>query len=63
LCQLQEAIQSDEAVGRKLDFLIQEMFREANTMCSKANDTIVLKDMVDIKTEIEKIREQSFNVE
>ncbi|MEK7290026.1 MAG: YicC/YloC family endoribonuclease, partial [Planctomycetota bacterium] len=63
LCQLQEAIQSDEPVGRKLDFLIQEMFREANTMCSKANDNAVLKDMVEIKTEIEKIREQAFNVE
>jgi len=50
-------------VGRKLDFIIQEMFRETNTMCSKANDSVMLKDLVDVKTEIEKIREQIFNIE
>jgi uncharacterized protein (TIGR00255 family) len=63
LHQLQETIRLDEPVGRKLDFLVQEMFREANTMCSKANDSVMLKDLVDIKTEIEKIREQIFNIE
>lgn len=63
LCQLQETIQLDEPIGRKLDFLVQEMFREANTMCSKANDSVMLKDLVGIKTEIEKIREQIFNIE
>ncbi|MBI2472311.1 MAG: YicC family protein [Planctomycetes bacterium] len=63
LCQLQETINSDESVGRKLDFIIQEMFRETNTMCSKANDSVMLKDLVDVKTEIEKIREQIFNIE
>ncbi|MCF6148792.1 MAG: YicC family protein [Candidatus Kuenenia sp.] len=61
--QLQETMDSDEPIGRKLDFIIQEMFRETNTMCSKANDTILLKDLIDIKMEIEKIREQSFNIE
>ncbi len=63
LYQLQEAIHSDEPIGRKLDFIVQEMFRETNTMCSKANDSVMLKDLVDIKTEIEKIREQIFNIE
>ncbi|MEP9412521.1 MAG: YicC family protein [Candidatus Brocadia sp.] len=63
LYQLHEAIHSDEPIGRKLDFIVQEMFRETNTMCSKANDSVMLKDLVDIKTEIEKIREQIFNIE
>lgn len=63
LNQLQETISSDEPIGRKLEFIVQEMFRETNTMCSKANDSILLKDLVDIKTEIEKIREQAFNIE
>lgn len=63
LYQLQETINSDESVGRKLDFIVQEMFRETNTMCSKANDSVMLKDLVDVKTEIEKIREQIFNIE
>ena len=61
--QIQETINSDESVGRKLDFIVQEMFRETNTMCSKANDSVLLKDLVDVKTEIEKIREQIFNIE
>ncbi|HHT9144172.1 MAG: YicC/YloC family endoribonuclease [Candidatus Brocadiaceae bacterium] len=61
--QIQETINSDESVGRKLDFIVQEMFRETNTMCSKANDSVMLKDLVDVKTEIEKIREQIFNIE
>ena len=63
LHQLQETINSDESVGRKLDFIVQEMFRETNTMCSKANESVMLKDLVDVKTEIEKIKEQIFNIE
>lgn len=63
LCQLQETMQSDEPSGRKLDFIVQEMFRETNTMCSKSNDSIMLKDLIDVKTETEKIREQIFNIE
>ncbi|MBW7898321.1 Conserved hypothetical protein CHP00255 [Candidatus Brocadiaceae bacterium B188] len=63
LYQLQETIRLNEPVGRKLDFLVQEMFRETNTMCSKANDSIMLRDLVEVKTEIEKIREQIFNIE
>lgn len=63
LNQLQESLSSDEPMGRKIDFIVQEMFRETNTMCSKANDSTLLKDLVDVKTEIEKIREQAFNIE
>ncbi|GAB63155.1 MAG: YicC family protein [Candidatus Jettenia sp.] len=63
LNQLHETLCSDEPTGRKIDFIVQEMFRETNTMCSKANDSILLKDLVDVKTEIEKIREQAFNIE
>ena len=63
LQQLHESLCADEPMGRKLDFIVQEMFRETNTMCSKANDSLMLKDLVEIKTEIEKIREQIFNIE
>jgi uncharacterized protein (TIGR00255 family) len=51
------------AVGKKLDFLIQEMNREANTIGSKANDLGVTRMMLDIKNEVEKIREQVQNIE
>ena len=50
-------------VGRKLDFLLQEMNREANTIGSKANDTEQARTVVEIKAELEKIREQIQNVE
>ncbi len=53
----------DEPVGRKLDFLVQEMNREINTVASKANSVEAAKLVVDIKSEIEKIREQIQNVE
>ena len=49
--------------GRKLDFLVQEMNREANTIGSKANDMELAKIVVDLKAEIEKIREQVQNIE
>lgn len=52
-----------EAVGRKLDFLIQEFNREANTICSKANDVILTSCGLELKSEIEKIREQIQNLE
>lgn len=63
IAQLTELLNSDEAVGRKLDFLIQEMNREANTIGSKAQDIDIAHTVVDIKSEIEKIREQIQNVE
>jgi len=54
---------SAEAVGRKLDFIIQEMVREANTIGSKSNDLHINERVVQIKVEIEKMREQAQNVE
>ena len=56
-------LDSGEAVGKKMDFLVQEMNREANTIGSKANDTQIASTVVDIKAEIEKIREQIQNIE
>lgn len=59
-----EAMAADEKpIGRKLDFLVQEMNREANTIGSKANDMELAKIVVEIKSEIEKIREQIQNIE
>ena len=55
--------ESDEPVGRKLDFLIQEMNRETNTIGSKANHAEAARIVVDMKSEIEKIREQVQNIE
>ena len=54
---------SSQPVGKKLDFLIQEMNREANTIGSKANDLNITNNMIEIKAEIEKIREQVQNIE
>ena len=51
------------AVGRKLDFLLQEMNREANTIGSKCTDVKLARVVVDIKAELEKIREQTQNIE
>jgi uncharacterized protein (TIGR00255 family) len=61
--QMQHCLKEDEPVGRKLDFLAQEMFREVNTIGSKANDVLISKEVVGLKTELEKIREQVQNVE
>ncbi len=58
-----QSILQEDTVGRKLDFLIQEMNREINTIGSKANDGLISTSVVDIKAEIEKIREQVQNVE
>ncbi len=63
ISQLTQLIESDTAVGRKLDFLIQEFNREANTIGSKANDIALSRIVVDLKAEIEKVREQVQNVE
>lgn len=54
---------SDQPAGKKLDFLVQEMNREANTIGSKANDIEITNFMLEIKSEIEKIREQVQNIE
>ncbi len=61
--QLNSFINSDEPVGRKMDFLIQEINRETNTIGSKANDVEIARTVVNIKAEIEKIREQIQNIE
>ncbi|WP_455493447.1 YicC/YloC family endoribonuclease [Eubacterium sp.] len=61
--QLNTFILSDEPVGRKMDFLVQEINRETNTIGSKANDVDIARKVVDIKAEVEKIREQIQNIE
>lgn len=61
--QLHEMLNSNEAVGRKLDFLVQEINREANTIGSKAQDVDIARRVIDIKAEVEKIREQIQNIE
>ncbi len=63
LDQLDAMLQSPIAIGRKLDFLVQEMNREANTIGSKGNDVEIARIVVDMKAEIEKIREQIQNLE
>ena len=63
LGQLDSMLKSGAAVGRKLDFLVQELNRETNTIGSKANDFEIAKAVVDMKAEIEKIREQIQNLE
>ena len=63
LHQMDEMLKETQPVGRKLDFLVQEMNREANTIGSKANDVAMARIVVDIKSEIEKIREQIQNIE
>ena len=63
LDQLEQMMDSGEAVGRKLDFLVQEINRETNTIGSKCSDLSLTRIVVDIKAEIEKIREQIQNIE
>jgi len=63
LTQSREALRSPEPVGRKLDFLVQEMNREINTIGSKANDLRIGQQVVNVKSELEKIREQIQNLE
>lgn len=63
LDQLEQMLDSGEAIGRKLDFLVQEINRETNTIGSKCSDLSLTRIVVDIKAEIEKIREQIQNIE
>ena len=63
ISQLREFMNSSEAIGRKLDFLVQEINREANTIGSKAQDVDIAKKVIAIKAEVEKIREQVQNIE
>lgn len=61
--QIREALLSDEPIGRKLDFLVQELNREINTIGAKASDLSIAMGVVEAKAEIEKIREQVQNIE
>lgn len=63
LVQFDAALEASEPVGRKLDFLLQEMGREVNTIGSKANDGEITSCVVELKAELEKIREQAQNIE
>ena len=60
---MKETLNQAQNIGRKLDFIAQEMNREANTILSKANDLEVSNTAINLKTEIEKIREQIQNIE
>lgn len=60
---MRDTLEEKEGIGRKLDFIAQEMNREANTILSKANDIEVSNHAISLKTEIEKIREQIQNIE
>jgi uncharacterized protein (TIGR00255 family) len=61
--QFSQLLDADEPVGRKLDFLLQEINREVNTIGSKANDNDLINDVVEMKAEIEKLREQVQNIQ
>mgnify|MGYP001157981269 FL=1 len=63
ITQLRDILTTEDVVGRKLDFLAQEMNREVNTIGSKANDLQITHSVVELKSEIEKIREQIQNLE
>ncbi len=63
IAQFRKHIASDEQIGKQLDFLVQEMNREANTTGSKCQDLAITRMVVDLKSEIEKIREQIQNIE
>ena len=63
ISQMHEFMKSEAAIGKKMDFLIQEFNREANTIGSKAQDVEIAKRVIDIKSDIEKIREQVQNIE
>lgn len=63
IAQFEQLLNAEEAIGKKLDFIIQEMNRETNTIGSKANNLEITNDVIDVKTELENIREQIQNIE
>jgi uncharacterized protein (TIGR00255 family) len=63
LAQLHELLASEGEIGKKLDFLLQESNREANTILSKSAELAICDAAIEIKTEVEKLREQAQNVE
>ena len=60
---MKDALEAGGSIGRKLDFIAQEMNREANTILSKANDLEISDTGINLKTDIEKVREQIQNIE
>lgn len=63
ISQFHETMKKDEPIGRKLDFILQEMNREVNTIGSKANDADIAKEVVELKSFLEKMKEQVQNIE
>ena len=63
IAQLRELFEQDEPVGRRIDFIVQELNREVNTISSKSQDIPITRLVVSCKAEIEKLREQLQNVE
>ncbi len=63
ISQFEKLLNTEEVIGKKLDFIIQEMNRETNTIGSKANNLEITNDVIDVKTELENIREQIQNIE
>jgi len=63
ISQFEELLQNDDIIGRKVDFLIQEMNREINTIGSKSSDAVVSRHVIEIKSELGKLREQVQNIE
>ncbi|WP_449540498.1 YicC/YloC family endoribonuclease [Ferdinandcohnia sp. Marseille-Q9671] len=63
ISQFRETVLTNEPIGRKLDFIVQEMNREINTIGSKANDSLLTKHVVEMKSLLEKIKEQVQNIE
>jgi len=61
--QMEKLFKGSDAIGRKLDFLLQEMGREVNTIGSKSNDISIAQDVIELKSELAKLREQAQNVE
>jgi len=63
LAQFEEICSRDEPIGRTLDFLAQELLREANTIASKSNDAAIARGVVEVKSLIDRLKEQIQNVE
>ena len=63
ISQFEDLLQSDEAEGRKIDFLLQEMNREINTIGSKSSDVEIARWVIEAKSELSKLREQAQNIE
>lgn len=63
ICSMRDVLESEESIGRKLDFMAQEMNREANTILSKSSDVALSDHAIELKTNVEKVREQIQNIE